>query len=649
MSGLIREEGVENMSQQAMVWIVIVSTGVTLWPVPVAGQALPVHAGTRVLQSGRLSIEVGDPNSPDCKWNKGLRFSPVANVLRAQLDAREFLYSPVSGGALSYLGGLPMEFDIGQEAFQPDPPGYNEGVNGDPFLKVGVGILRRDAGAYNFSTNYPVVELARTTVTWESDRAHFIQTLSGNARGYSCRLEEDLVVKNDRLVMSCLLRNTGTKKFTTEQYIHNFTCFSGRSVGPNVKVSFPYDFTASPDVTPWSPPAKLRSILPAAQPDVVRIANAVVYLNKTSSVPKIWIHKPQGHTGPDLFAVEHTETEQRLIVEASIPAAYVGIWTTDYQVSPEQFLQITLAPGDEARFTRTYAFRTDGFVPEDSTGDGTVDGNDLSLLSAAWLSRPSGARWQPSCDLSPASPDKIDLYDLSALARRWQQEHGLASPVAHWGLDETTGTMASEDYGQRYGLLQNFADDGSHWVKAMNGGGLRFDGIDDFVEISSHPGITGTRPRTVAAWIKLTERPTTSQTILVWGSPEPGRYWQLDVDTNRKLRFSCGIGSAVAYSKLVGDAQWHHIAAALDPIDPGNAHVSDMRLYVDAQPQAVFEIVEYPLDTADIGNLRMGASQDPNEPDYFNGILDDVQLFDTALSPIHIQGLYRQASSKGVL
>ncbi len=630
------------MSRQAIVCVAIASACVALISTPAPAESLPVHAGTRLLHSGSLVVEVGEPNSSDCKWNKGLRFSLVANVLRAQLAGRDFLYSPVSGGALSYLGGLPMEFDIGQETFQPDPPGYNEGANGDPFLKVGVGILRRNAGAYNFSADYPVVELARTTVTWESDRAHFVQTLSGNAKGYSCRLEEDLIVRNDRLIMSYLLRNTGTKRFTTEQYLHNFVCLSGQSVGPSVKVSFPYDFTASPDVTPWSPPGKVRSILLAAQPDVVRIANSVVYLNKITSVPKIWVYKPQDYVGPDLFSVEHTGAEQRLTIEASIPAAYVGIWTTDYQVSPEQFLQITLAPGEEARFTRTYVFRVDGFVAEDCTGDGAVDTNDMSLMSAAWLSRPGSTQWRPSCDLSAASADQIDLHDLSALASRWRQERGLASPIAHWRLDETQGTMAVEERGRRHGLLQNFPEDGSQWVQAVNGGGLRFDGVDDFVEIASYPEVCCTRPRTIVAHVKLAERPAASQTILAWGPQESGRYWQIDVDTNRKLRFSCGGGFAIASGKAVGDTQWHHIAAVLDPIDPGNPHVSDIRLYVDAQPQPVFELAEHTIDAAGIGNLRMGASHDPDAPQYFNGVLDDVQLFDVALSSAHIRELYRR-------
>ncbi len=632
------------MSKFRLVWIVATALLVLiLQAAPAGGQPLPVHAGTRLLRSDSLVVEVGDPESPEAEWNQGLRFSPVANVLRAQLHGREFLYSPVNGGALSYLGGLPMEFDIGQEAFQPDPPGYNEGNNGDQFLKIGVGILRRNASAYNFSANYQVVELAHTTVTWHQDRAHFVQTLAGSASGYSCRLEEDVIVKNDRIIMRYRLRNTGTRTFTTEQYLHNFLCFSNRSVGPNVRLSFPYDFTTSPAVSLWQPPARVRPFAIAASPTVVRIANMIEYMEAASSVPKIWVYQPAGYAGPQRFAVEHLDTQQRVIIETSIPAAYVGIWTTDYQVSPEQFVLITLAPNEEIEFTRTYIFQIDGFVPQDCTADGTVDVNDLSRASAAWLSEPADARWEPACDISSPPDDKIDLHDFTALANRWRQEGGLPGPVAHWRFDETAGTTAHDERGQHPGILRNFPGDDSQWVTGAVGGGLVFDGTDDAVEIAGYSGIAGKNPRTVTAWIKLNEKPSENQAILAWGEQAPGEYWLLEVDTNRKFRFSCGEGYAVASDRLVGDLQWHHIAVALDPMVADDPHVGDIRLYVDARPQPLYEMTEHEIDTGSAESVRIGASHDPNEPGHFNGIIDDVRIYDTALCTAHVLRIYRES------
>ena len=606
-----------------------------------AGDVLPVHTGTRVLRSGSLVVEIADPESGQYQWNKGLRFSPVANVLRAQLCGQEFLYSPVSGGALQFLGGLPMEFDIGQEAFQPDPPGYNEGKNGDPFLKIGVGILRRDAGAYDFSKSYPVIESSHTTATWQADRVHFVQTLDGSANGYSCRLEEDVIVRNDRLIMKYLLRNTGTKRFTTEQYLHNFVCFNGRSVGPNVRLSFPYDFTTSPAVTPWQPPPKGRSFAIASAATVVRIANMIEYMEKVSSVPKIWVYKPQDYAGPERFTVGHAETQQRLTIETSMPAAYVGIWTTDYQVSPEQFIQISLAPGEEARFTRTYIFRVDGFVPQDGTGDGTVDVNDLLLLSSAWLRRPGDIDWAPACDISSPADDRIDLRDFTSLAHLWRQEDGLPAPLARWKFDETAGTTAFDERGQHPAILHDFAGDDTQWVPGMNGGGLRFDGTDGYAEVAGDIGITGARPRTITAWIKLNDKPAANQAILAWGEHSAGKYWLLEVDASRRLKFSCGAGYAFA-SRLVGDTQWHHIAAALDPLVPDDPRVSDIRLYVDTRPQVVYEMAESTVDTGDTGGLRIGASFDPNESGCFNGIVDDVRIYDAGLSTTHVRLVYRE-------
>jgi hypothetical protein len=633
-------KGVEPMSRLRLAEAVV--AGLVLAACaggPAAGEeATPLHAGTRLLRSGGMLVEIGDPNSGACRWNQGTRFSPVANILRVQFCHREFLYAPVGGGALGYTGGLPMEFDIGQETFQPDPPGYNEGANGTPFLKIGVGILRRDGGAYDFSKSYPVIEAGRITVMWQPDRARFVQTLAGNANGYSCRLEEDVVVKNDRLILKYLLRNTGTRPFTTEQYLHNFLCFSGRSVGPSVRLSFPYNFTTTPAVGPWLPPPPGRVLEVASAATVVRIANTLEYMEKATSVPKIWVYKPEGYAGPERFAVEHMDLQHRVAIEASLPAAYVGLWSTDYQISPEQFLIIKLAPGEEREFTRTYTFRLDGSVPQDATGDGTVDINDLSLTSGAWLTEPGAAGWLAACDVSDPADDRIDLRDLAALARAWRQDEGLPAPVAQWTFDESAGATAHDARARADASLYNFPEDGSQWVAGVSAGGLQCDGTDDYAEAAGDFGISKI-PRTVTAWVKSSEKPTASQTILAWGAPAAGQHWLLEVDAKRRLRFSCGAGYALA-TRLIGDTQWHHIAVALDPLVRDQPRMSDIRLYVDARPQPVYEMAEAALDATGGRTLHLGAPFDPSESQPFPGVLDDVRLYDTVLCPAHVRQIY---------
>jgi len=603
----------------------------------------PIHAGTRILHSGNMVVEVGDPDSPDCRWNQGLRFSPVANVIRVQLNNRDFCYSPTDGGALSYLGGLPMEFDIGQEPFQPDPPGYNEGSNGSAFLKIGVGILQRNSSPYNFSSNYPVIELAETTTTWQPDRARFVQTLSGTANGYSCRLEEDLIVKNDRLIMHYVLTNTGTKTFTTEQYLHNFLTFSQRNVGPNYRVYFPYRITASPEVTQWKPP-ELKPVGRGQQwvdenPPMVSLANMILYTQTISSVPKTWIYKPEDYLGPDTIAVEQTDVDQRVIIDSSLRSAYVGIWTTSYQVSPEQFVIITLAPGEEADFTRTYKFSADGSMPQDTTGDQIVNSNDLSEFSSAWLSEPNGADWNPSCDMS--ADDFINGKDFAVLGRAWGNDAFDPAPAAHWPMDETAGMVAGDSVGSHDGSMKGFTADDSHWVAGRSGGGLNFDGMDDYVEVEGYNGICGGNPRTVSAWIKTQPNPTGNLPVIAWGQNEPGAYWMIEVDDEQRLRLSCGAGFISANEQQVGDGDWHHIAIALDPVDPERPLISDVKLYVDGRRRTAYKMEEAEINTGCVENVRIGVSHDP-AGNYFSGVIDEVVIFDMAVGSTAIHQAYLQ-------
>jgi hypothetical protein len=605
----------------------------------------PIHAGTRILHSGSLIVEVGDPDSPDCRWNQGLRFSPVANVIRVQLNGRDFCYAPTSGGALNYLGGLPMEFDIGQESFQPDPPGYNEGSNGSAFIKIGVGILKRNSSAYNFSSSYQVEELAQTTTTWEPGRVRFVQTLSGTANGYSYQLEEDVIVKNDRILMHYVLTNTGTKTFTTEQYLHNFLTFNQRNVGPDYRVYFPYQMTTSPQLREWEPPVLMmvgRGLKFADNnPPMVGLENMILYTKTISSVPKTWVYKPDDYLGPDTIAIEQSAVGQRVIIDSSLRSAYIGVWTTSYQVSPEQFLIVTLAPGEHAKFTRTYRFSTDGSMPQDCTGDQIINGNDMLALSSAWLSAPGQENWNPSCDMSEPADDWINNKDLAVLSQVWGQDATGPAPAAYWPLNEATGMVAADSMGSYDGSLLGFSADDSQWVTGRLGGGLELDGTDDYVEVEGYPGICGKKPRAVFAWIKTQEVPVGKLPIVTWGRKHPGAHWLLEVDEDQRLRLSCESGFISANEQQVGDGNWHHVAVVLDPVDSERPLMSDVILYVDGKRRTIYKMEEAEINTGCIENVRIGGVHGPDD-NTFAGTIDEVAIFDVVVGPAAVQQAYMQ-------
>ena len=63
-----------------------------------------------------------------------------------------------------------------------------------------------------------------------------------------------------------------------------------------------------------------------------------------------------------------------------------------------------------------------------------------------------------------------------------------ADLLHYWDFDETSGTTAADSVGGLNLTLNNFADTTSHWVTGQFGGGLHFDGSDDFGTNTAGPG-----------------------------------------------------------------------------------------------------------------------------------------------------------------
>jgi hypothetical protein len=370
---------------------------------------------------------------------------------------------------------------------------------------------------------------------------------------------------------------------------------------------------------------------------MVSLANMILYTKTISSVPKTWIYKPEDYLGPDTIAVEQTDVDQRVIIDTTHRSAYVGIWTTSYQVSPEQFVIITLEPGETAEFTRTYKFSADGSMSQDCTGDQVVNVNDLSAMSSAWLSSPGEDNWNPSCDVS--ADDIVDNKDLAILGQVWGNDLTSPAPAALWSMDETAGMIAADSVGSYEGSLRGFSADDSHWVLGHSGGGLNFDGTDDYVEVEGYPGICGRNPRTVSAWIKTQPNPASKLPIIAWGQNQPGAYWLLEIDEEQRLRLSCGAGFISANEQQVGDGNWHHIAVALDPVDAESPLISDVLLYVDGRRRTIFKMEEAEINTGCELNVQIGAAHEPDSY-YFSGIIDEVAVFDVAIGTTAVHQAY---------
>jgi len=315
-------------------------------------ETLPAHPGTRLLKGGPMVVEIDDPGAATHnQFNRSAkRFSPTAMVLRAQCNGKNFFYSPVDGGAYDWAGGAPMEFDLGEKDMSL-PPGFAEAVENATdgsgnFVKIGVGILRKDTPVYSWGHDYPAVELAETQAKWDDrgDSVTFRQTLKGTGNGYAYELEETVRVRDNQMIMEYRLANTGGKGFTTEQYIHNFLVFSDHSVGPNYEIQLPYVFQIKGDLgsairrEPGKDALEFWKVLPGAV--------------------KFRLSAPVRYQGPNKVTVTQSDLKQTITIETSLPTDALDLWCTERQLSPEMLVLVKLDVGQEKRWTRTYTFST---------------------------------------------------------------------------------------------------------------------------------------------------------------------------------------------------------------------------------------------------------------------------------------------------
>ena len=144
----------------------------------------------------------------------------------------------------------------------------------------------------------------------------------------------------------------------------------------------------------------------------------------------------------------------------------------------------------------------------------------------------------------------------------------------------------------------------------------------DYVEITDYKGVLGGAPRSCAAWVKTSG---TSVQIMGWGLiGTPLARWIVGVDDAGRLWVQLGQAYAIG-TKVINDDDWHHIAVVL-----AGPSSNDLTFYVDGRPDAASELISATINTLAGANVSIGVH--PNAPLWFNGLIDNVCIYDRALT-----------------
>jgi hypothetical protein len=202
--------------------------------------------------------------------------------------------------------------------------------------------------------------------------------------------------------------------------------------------------------------------------------------------------------------------------------------------------------------------------------------------------------------------------------------------IGWWTFDEAAGTTAVDSSGhKRDGTLQGELSFDKNAAPGKTGGALGFGGQGARVEIKDYKGIAGTHPRTVAAWIKTD---SARGEIVAWGTEDFGQMFIVG-----HIRGRIGTtprGGYLYMNPETNDNKWHHVAVVVEQAELPNLH-DNVTLYLDGEPAVIHDIGLldlWPIQTGQDLDVRIGRG--------FRGLLDDLRLYDRALSDEEAKALF---------
>ncbi|MCD6264017.1 LamG domain-containing protein [Candidatus Bathyarchaeota archaeon] len=209
-----------------------------------------------------------------------------------------------------------------------------------------------------------------------------------------------------------------------------------------------------------------------------------------------------------------------------------------------------------------------------------------------------------------------------------QSEGGLYwDAAAIWHLDIGEGSTAYDStLNGNHGTIY-----GASWVEGRYGYALSLDGVDDYVVVPDDPSLNvGTDDFTVSLWIK-----TTQATGIIVEKYNGTRGWQVYLYNGRVNVWGKDPSGSFSGSSTstYNDGVWHHVVVVFDK-DSG------ICFYKDGDPDGIStSIVARQGSLSTAKELRIGRQQSGA---YYNGLIDEVQIYNKALTPEEISELYEE-------
>ena len=231
---------------------------------------------------------------------------------------------------------------------------------------------------------------------------------------------------------------------------------------------------------------------------------------------------------------------------------------------------------------------------------------------------------------NPAALGQDKTFTASAYLRT-NGEISECGLVGCWKLDEASGLTAADSSGQgNDGTLTNMA--GNEWTAGQINGALAFDGTNDYVNLGNDGSLQLTGDMTITVWAKLATG-NAGNYYGIAGKLRDAPYagFALTRHSTNYFYFWIADGTtieSIASNATYTDTNWHHIA--------GVRRSGTNYLYIDGVEQTATNTRAI-RDSGDFAFI--GRQYSSYNGRYFKGIIDDVRIYNRALSTEEIAQL----------
>lgn len=220
--------------------------------------------------------------------------------------------------------------------------------------------------------------------------------------------------------------------------------------------------------------------------------------------------------------------------------------------------------------------------------------------------------------------------EVAALVTHGVPVAGMPGVVAAWSFNQSSGSAVLDGSGNG---LHGTLSPGPQWSAGQVGNALRFDGLFDTVSIADHPRLRLTDAFTVAFWVRKDSENPDFVRYVGKGNPTARNFgvWDASGASGRLLlqfRNPGGAYQTVASRGSVPVGAWRHVACSWDG--------TTGRIFLNGALDSSGPMAGPPATSADPVTVGYAGYHGR-----FHGTLDDVRIFNTALTEHEVVSLMR--------